>query len=400
MSSVPLPTRVNHVDLYNLREVIGQDAEAVMVYGTVGCSYKEVHEGAERLIPASIPSTITDNSKSPKPLRKVYDYSVGIRGSNPRSVDGRTSIPQINYTETTFSTKEISRQCKAGVTNLTIFNTILEAQRQPTIPTIFCVEGSKVDPSLNCTWHITDETILSKEPVLNDKVTMKEARRVGKLCFDERIDERVRTTARTNFHFVSVTEKLDYDEQTNTNHYTYLLTKISPPWGKTTESIKAFKNGLETRASEKEAAPLSRVFRRIPATQNGDFYKRRIKDATTAKLERATQAEGLTKEEESDFEKNFNWDTAFNSNRVFTFRNGEHPKTLKQAYSDALNEEMATPSFRTQVNELVEDTLDVGTIIVPKPIGLQQAQEEPTTTTETEITQPIILQQQEIAVEV
>jgi hypothetical protein len=396
MSSVPTPTRVHHVDLYNLREVIGQDAEAVMVYGIGGCSYTQVHDGAQRLIPSSITSTITD-PKAPKPLKKVYDYNVGIRGSNPTSVDGTSEIPQINYTETNFPTKTIARQCKAGVTNLTIFNTILEAQGQPTIPTIFCVEGSKVDKSLNCTWHITDETIVSKESDLNDKVTMKETRRVGKLCFDEQIDERVRTTARKNFHFVSVTEKLDYDEQTNTNHYTYLLSKINPPWGKTTQSIQAFKDGLKTRTTTE--APLDRAQRRIPATLTGDSYKQRIKDELRAKLEFATQADGLTEEEEADFDQHFNWDTAFNSDRVFTFGVGEQPKTLKQAYSDALSEGIATPSFRTQVNGLVGDTLDVGTIIVPQQTDLQQAQQE-TTTTETEVTQPTILQQPEVTVEV
>jgi hypothetical protein len=414
-SSVPTtqaPTRVNHVDLYNLREIIGQDAEAVMVYGIGGCAYTEVDKGIKKLIPQSITSTITDNSKSLKPLKKVYDYNIGIRGKNPRSVDGTTPIPQIEYADTPFAAKTIARQCKAGVTNLTIFNTLLEAQEQTTIPTIFCVEGTREDPTTSAsTWHITDKTIHSKEPALNDKITMKETRRVGKLCFDEQIDPRVRAVAQKNFHFVSVTEKLDHDELTNTDHYTYLLSRIDAPWGKTTESQQTFKDGLRTRASEKESTlPLERAIRRINATatiREKEEQTARLKVDLTGALKYADEDDGLTAAEVEDFDQNFNWDTVYNSDRQFTCFEGGGPKTLKQAFNDALIKSIETRSFRTQVNQLVSDTLDIGTIIVQQQTDLQHAQEP--TTTETETTQPTTtetevmqttVQQQEVSVEV
>jgi hypothetical protein len=354
--SIEPPRQEFHLSLYNLREIIGKDADGVMIYGIASCCYQIVRLTAIDLI-IKMNSISGSNKKSVKPLKKIYNHELGHMHDKQTGPDDRTVIPKIVYHKTRSWRLATNRCCKAGLTNLTIYNTIQAARSKPTIPTIFCSEGSNVDPSQNCTWFITGETILSRTADLNDKISMKEARRVGKLCFDERIDERIRETAQKTIFFVKVTEHLDHDEETNTDHYTYTLSKIAPPWGTTKETINAFKRGLKERAIEKETHPLERAIRRLPddsIPQNKilKFEKNCLKSEL---IEALAKTEKLTSTEKEELEDTFDWDVALASDRTFSCLGG---KTVQQAYAEKLDAHVKTSCFRQQINEIIRNTLD------------------------------------------
>jgi hypothetical protein len=345
-------TTEHHISLYNLREIIGPETEGVMVYGMGGCFYDKVFTAAQD----HIQETNTSNKTSaPKPLKKVYNHIAGNKSYYSRGLDDRY-LSKIKYS-TPCSEKEIARYCKAGVTNIAVHNAIQQEQGKSTVPIIFCVKGKKFDSSEGCNWEINEKTLLSKDATFNEKITMKEVRRMGKLCFDEEIDPRVRRTAQKNVFFVEVVQHRDIDKGTNTEHYTYTLTKIPSPWGTTQESIAAFKQGLKSRATEKETAPLIRAMRRIADLGSRKLIiQNAIKIGLTLLIAK-TKPEELTAGERECFTRAFDWDAILNSNRTFTCFGGGIPKTLKQACAERLEAYIGTPSFREQVNTRIRNDL-------------------------------------------
>jgi hypothetical protein len=341
----------HHISLYNLREIIGPEAEGVMVYGMRGCFYDKVLASAEKHVQGTSVKTST-----PKPLKKVYNYLVGDKSYYQPDLEDRAYLPKINY-NTRCQEMEISRGCKAGVTNMTIYNTIQKEQGKGTVPIIFCTKGKNFDSSNGCDWEVNEKTVLSKDSTLNEKITLKEIRRVGKLCFDEEIDPRVRRTAQQNVFFVEVTEHQDIDKGTNTEHYTYTLTKAHSPWGTTQESIAAFKQRLKQRATEKETNYFDRAMRRVEVL---GFEKalliKSIRSGLTQLIAK-TKPEELTAEERMFFRSAFDWDAVLESDRTFTCFGGSAPMTLKQVFAKCLENYIRTPPFREQVNAHVQVAL-------------------------------------------
>jgi hypothetical protein len=373
--SSPKSNIVRHLSLYNLREIIGREAEGIMIYGIIRCGYKLVAEAAERLIQPSQ----EENLSSLKPLAKVYDCQIGINynqtGINnsqisinfddPTGVDGTTTIPQIKYKQTSHQEKRIARQCKAGITNIILHNTLQAAQKKAIVPTIFCVKGSCVKKEDDeDAYEITSESLLSREHVFNYKITIKEVRRAGKLCFDPTIDVRVRQIAQKSIIFIQVTEHLDHDPDTNTDHYTYTLTKIDPPWGTENTSIEQFLTGLKKRSLEKQTDPLGRIFRRVIGAKTMSFrteFRQSQIEEEREKLIMLIQKSpnDLTKEEQQDFNA-FDCRAVMKNDRTFSCLGG---KTFSQAYFERLSSFLDTPyfldtpPFRQQVNEIVQKAL-------------------------------------------
>jgi hypothetical protein len=359
---VPKPRIRHHISIHNLREIIGQDAEGVMVYGVDSCATLLVKKAIQHSLisePQMTPLSTTKNS--PKSVRKVYDWTTGDPYVDCTSPDGHTVIPQITYSSIPDDQhRTISRKCKTGITNLVVYNTFQKSlnNRSQIIPTIFCIKAKRINPINNPNWSINGDTVLSKRPKYNDKVTMKEVRRVAKLCFNSSIDPRVTKVAQETIFFVEVIEHLDKSIRTNTDHYTYTLSKINPPWGNTKPSIDAFKTGLQKRASERETEdPLYRVLARLPETTCDQILEN---ENTFLKSEIAkTNPDELTLLEKEDFDKAFNWGTIINSNRTFSCFGG---RTLLQAFIDRLNDHVKTPCFRRQINDYVHKTLDEPTL--------------------------------------
>jgi hypothetical protein len=351
----PKSNRTHHLSLYNLREIIGREAEGVMVYGIKRCGYQLVTEAAKRLIQPSL----EENLSALKPLRKIYDYQIGIGCDNPTGVDGTTLVPQIDYAQSDYMEKRTARYCKAGITNIILHNTLQAAQKKGIVPTIFCVKGScmKKEDDEDA-YEITSESLLSREHVFNYKITIKEVRRAGKLCFDPTIDVRVRQIAQKSIIFVRVVEHLDHDTETNTDHYTYTLEKIDPPWGTANESIEKFLTGLKERSLEKQTDPWGRIFRRILGAQKypalTSFRENQIYDEQE-KLVKLIQKNpnDLTKEEQQDFNA-FDCGDVMKNDRTFSCLDG---KTFSQAYLDRLMSLVDTPPFRQEVNKIVQKAL-------------------------------------------
>jgi hypothetical protein len=346
----------HHISLYNLREIIGPEAEGVMVYGIKGCFYEKVYEAAEKHIQGTS-TTLSGTTPTLKPLKKVYDHCVGDALYYEYDLDNATYLPKIKYNGPCLK-MEVARRCKAGIANIAVYNTIQEVQGKGTVPTIFCVKGKKFDSSKASDWEITEESVHSKDPDFNDKITMKEVRRAGKLCFDEEIDPRVRTTAQKNFLFVEVTQYQDIDKGKKTEHYTYTLTKISPPWGATQESIATFKQGLKQRAAEKQTNPLGRAMRRIADLGSAQLIILQYERINLTQLIARTKIEELTQNERDNFTDAFDWNAVLKSDRTFTCFGGSVPMTLQQACAERLESYIETPSFRKQVNARVTRAMD------------------------------------------
>jgi hypothetical protein len=358
----PKSNKLRHLSLYNLREIIGQEAEGVMIYGIKRCGYKLVTEAAQCLIQPSLEK----NLSGLKPLKKIYDCEIGINykqsGFNhnePTGVDNTTPIPQISYQSVGYQEMRTARYCKAGIANIILHNTLQTAQKKAIVPLIFCVKGScekKKDDEDE--YEITSKSLLTRKHAFNYKITIKEVRRAGKLCFDPTIDIRVRQVAQKSILFVGVTEHLDHDPETNTDHYTYTLEKIDPPWGTTEMSIKTFLDGLKKRSLEKQTHPWRRIVRRILGAKNyqviTSFRTDQIRDEKN-KLILLIQNNpaDLTKEEQQDFTK-FDHRATMKSDRTFSCLGG---KTFSQAYFERLSNLVATPSFRQQVNEIAQKAL-------------------------------------------
>jgi hypothetical protein len=347
----------HHISLYNLREIIGPEAEGVVVYGISGCFYTQVCNAADEHIQVTKEPLDSAKTSMLKPLKKVYSHFIGCKFYKFTGLDNRTPLPKISFNDS-FIEKGISRHCKAGAANIAIYNTIQQEQGKSTVPIIFCVKGKKFDSSKECDWEVTEKTTLSKDPTFNDKVTIKEVRRVGKLCFDEEIDPRVRRTAQQNVFFVEVVQHRDIDKTTTSEHYTYTFTKILPPWGITQKSIDVFKQGLKQRAAEKETNPLERALRRIHDTGIAKHLIPKTEKGILIQLIAKTKTEELTKAERDDFRRAFDWDAILESDRTFTCFGGNVPKTLKQAYAERIEAHLETPSFREQVNKQVQSALD------------------------------------------
>jgi hypothetical protein len=347
----------HHMSLYNLREIIGPEAEGVMVYGTRGCFYEQVYAAAEEHIQRTSGSSVSTKTSMLKPLKKVYDYSAGDESHFLEGLDDITPLPTIKYSEPCPEMR-VSRQCKAGVTNIAVYNTIQKEQGEGTVPIIFCVKGRNFNWIDGCDWEVNEKTVLSKDSTLNEKITMKEIRRVGKLCFDEEIDPRVRRTAQQNVFFVEVTQHRDVDKRTNTEHYTYTLAKIPLPWGITNKSFDAFKQGLKQRTTEKETNPLERAIRRTSELSSAKpKLLKSIKSGLTQLIAK-TKPEELTRDERQYFTVAFDWEAVLASDRTFTCFEEGVPMTLKQAFAKCLESYIKTPSFREQVNEQVQSALD------------------------------------------
>jgi hypothetical protein len=359
----PKSNRTNHLSLYNLREIIGQEAEGVMVYGIARCGYKLVKEAAERLIQPSL----EENLSSLKPLKKVYNHQVGSLFEYQihihTGVDDTTPIPQISYDNPRDHLEtQTARRCKAGITNMILHNTLQAAQKKAIVPIIFCIKGSCVkEKNDEDGYEITSKSLLSREHVFNYKYTIKEVRRAGKLCFDPNVDKRVRQVAQKSIIFVQVAEFLNHDElETNTDHYTYTLTKIDPPWGTENESIEKFLDGLKKRSLEKQTDPWYRIVRRIFGAQTIDDrtkFREEWMEEERKKLIMLIQKNSneLTKEEQQDFNA-FDWENEMDSDRIFSCLGG---KTFSQAYIERLSNflENTTPPFRQQVNAIVQKAL-------------------------------------------
>lgn len=210
-----------HLDYNSVKKII-PDANQAMVYGWGHCKYQHVTE-ALRL--------------AGSPVQKVFDCSVGSKAADvgkKTTVEGKV-IEQLEVN----SGKDLSRQCKAGLTNLIFENYLRKQQGLPLIPIIFCVD---IDDNPFPT--TTPDTVTSRNDQLNTLITHNELRRCYKLAHELEKDPELKDIAdiaKETIKFVRIKEK---------GADNYSLETITPFWDQANFSDKWLERELSKKAPD------------------------------------------------------------------------------------------------------------------------------------------------------
>lgn len=151
-------TIISNLDFECVKSIVG-DCKQLMVYGWHHCHYN------------SLISAFEFNKNSF--LEKVFNFSVGnAYAINTETLEGREIEKlTIQYKPE----KRFHRICKNGITNLLLENYKRIKKGEKIIPLLFCVD---VDENR---YNVTSDSLSSKQPYLNNRITNSELRRCYKL---------------------------------------------------------------------------------------------------------------------------------------------------------------------------------------------------------------------------
>jgi hypothetical protein len=224
---------------------ICNNSPQIMIYGFQHCGYEEI---------------LYELTGSTSPFQKIFDGSCGV--ISEKTLEG-SEIQKIG-----FDSDKSSRAFKSALVNIVFENYKRKKQGKEMIPILFCIDCK------NNPYPPYPDTITSKLPFYNQKITHKELRRAYKLC-EEFEDPEIRQIARQSFRFVKVIN-LDDGDRT--------LELLPAPWQHkdwdTTWSKRMKAPKLSTEKSKKT------FWRKELATMKAEFDK--LSEKSDFKHQKAT----------------------------------------------------------------------------------------------------------------
>jgi hypothetical protein len=176
------------LDYPSLTRALGGETQQLMVYGFADCKYDIIATALRTSSPFG--EKISGN-----PVQRVFDHTMANTylcesPETTSTLEGR-KIHKIKFQD------YVASRCKAALVNIIIENCKRNAEGLPLIPVLFAI-GISTDSSGLYPPSIPD--------LITDKqhITLKELRRVYKLCTDLTLPEHVRAIAERTFKFVKV----------------------------------------------------------------------------------------------------------------------------------------------------------------------------------------------------
>lgn len=151
---------------YSSLEKICASSNQVMIYGWKHTGYDKIVNQLQK-----------PNTKYQTSIRKCFDWKLGKNYLNEEDLmtyDYRI-IEQIKQ-PVVLTPDHVAKSCKTALVNLVLENCKRAKEHLPLIPLVFCVDaGNNPHP-------FSIESIASRKPVENTRITNKELRRIYKLC--------------------------------------------------------------------------------------------------------------------------------------------------------------------------------------------------------------------------
>jgi hypothetical protein len=240
----------------NLDEIIGKNAQSVMIYGRQDCFYRELFA-----------ATTKNCSRERMPcLQKVYNYEIGSK-EEPVRPNQSLMVPYELPCNT------LKRRCRSALTLILVDSYVrLKTDGCPPTPLLFAISASHMNKENNPKWKPTAEKVYSRTLIDGNRLlyrnyhTAGELRRLYCLCTDEDLPAGFRQFVKASCFFVRVSQKrirmrvvdlelnptkVDYTAHRE-KETTYELQRIKAPWEgeKGAESYAEFSEKTARRSSE------------------------------------------------------------------------------------------------------------------------------------------------------
>ncbi|MCX6990927.1 MAG: hypothetical protein NTX49_07705 [Chlamydiae bacterium] len=248
----------------SLVSVLGEASPQLMVYGFAGCKYQEII--------STLRTSTPFGAGIENPIQRVFDYHIA-----------NTYLMESPETSSTLEGRKIHKikcqdnqasKCKAALVNIIIETVKRQRAGLQLIPVLFTIDtsdGAEFYPSIS-------DLITNK-----DKVTLKELRRVYKLCTDPALPEEVRDVAERTFKFVKVlvsnssTDVIRASAAATAGTPIFTFESIKAPW------LQVPKEKLDAAVAEYRATakviPLHKQHLQEEKTANGCHFRPQLLQA-------------------------------------------------------------------------------------------------------------------------